>query len=87
MVDGQRREWWHEERSDLQSPETRPHLNSVVPGVEVRGPQTLGSSGVVGATTTIAIVVVATTTTTGVVLLLLVGLLWLLRVMLVLLLS
>jgi hypothetical protein len=85
MVDGQRCEWWHEERPDLQSPETRPHLNSVVPGVEVRGPLTLGSSGVVGATTTTAIVVAATTT--GVVLLLLVGLLWLLRVMLVLLLS
>jgi hypothetical protein len=39
-------------------PQTRPHLNSVSPGVEVGGPQTIGGSGVVGATTTVVTVVI-----------------------------
>jgi hypothetical protein len=63
---------------------TRPHLNSADPGVEAGGPQTLGGSGVGGATATavVAGVVVA-------VILLLGRLLWLLllRALLVLLIS
>jgi hypothetical protein len=57
-------------------PGTRPHLNSVSPGVEEGGTQTLGGRGVGGATFT-----VAATTTVAIVafILLLAGLLLLLR--------
>jgi hypothetical protein len=57
-------------RTSTPLPPTRPHLNSVGPGVEVGGPQTLGGRGVGGATATAIIVVV--------VILLLARLLWLL---------
>jgi hypothetical protein len=69
---------------DADPPRTRPHLNSVGPAVEVRGPRTLGGGEVGGATpTTVAAIAVVA------VILLLVGLLWLLllRALLVLLLS